>query len=218
MMFCNNRTLITCLLMLSSVAAPVNAQILNKPADLELDAVVAAINFGITTDQVIGGVTFRAETANSTVDGVKNSAVGTVGVNQYKQTLPKIGSTDDDNALEQILGTSIFGQSDEKSIKITMDIPNGFYRAQLIIYDGWQSVTGNKRDVNHYVEGILVAGHYHDFAKQNGTPDAGSIASYVFKVIDGKIDLSVVGLVPNAHLSGVIISKLASLNATEVKR
>jgi len=217
MMLCNNRTLITCLVMLSSVAAPVNAQILNKPADLELDAVVAAINFGITTDQVIGGVTFRAATANSTVDGVKNSAAGTVGVNQYKQTLPKIGSTDDDNALEQILGTSIFGQSGEKSIKITMDIPNGFYRAQLIIYDGWQSVTGNKRDVNHYVEGILVAGHYHDFAKQNGTPDAGSIASYVFEVIDGKIDLSVEGLVPNAHLSGVIISKLPSLKEADLK-
>ncbi len=67
--------LITYLVILSSVTAPVNAQILNKPADLELDAVVAAINFGITTDQVIGGVTFRAATANSTVGGVKTHLI-----------------------------------------------------------------------------------------------------------------------------------------------
>ncbi|MDE0874818.1 MAG: DUF1592 domain-containing protein, partial [Acidimicrobiales bacterium] len=205
------------LVILISLAVPVNAQSLNDPADLDLDTVFSAINFGVTTDQVIGGVSFRAATANSTVDGVKNSAVGTVGVHQNGQTLPEIGSSNDDNALEQILGTSIWGLSGEERIKLSLEIPNGFYRAQLIIYDGWESVTGNKRDVNHYVEGMLAAGHYQDFAEQNGTPNAGSIASYVFEVVDGQMDLSVEGLVPNAHLSGVIISKLPSLDAADLK-
>jgi hypothetical protein len=206
-----------CFVILICIAAQVSAKVLDQPAHLEMDAVVVAINFGITTDQTIGDVTFRAAKANSTVGGLKNIAVGTVGVKQYKQALPEIGSTKDDNALEQILGTSIFGQSGEKSIKMTLDVPNGFYRVQLIIYDGWQSVTGNKRDVNHYVEGILVSGHYQDYAEQNGTPNAGSIASYVFEVVDGQINLSVEGLVPNAHLSGVIINKLPSLNAVHLK-
>jgi hypothetical protein len=212
----NNHILSACVVILICLATQVHAEVLDQPAELELDNVVAAINFGVTTDQVVAGVTFRAATANTTVEGLKNVAAGTVAVRQYDQTLPEIGSTKDDNALEQILGTSIFGQSGDKSIKITIDVPNGFYRAQLIIYDGWQSVTGNKRDVNHYVEGVLASGHYQDFVEQNGTPNAGSVASYVFEVLDGHIDLSVEGLVPDAHLSGVIINKLSSLDATDL--
>jgi hypothetical protein len=134
--------LLACSVTVTSVASQVNTEALDQPAQLELTAVVAAINFGTTTDQVIGGVTFRAATANSTVDGLKNSAVGAVGIRQYEQTLPEMGSTNDDNALEQILGTSIFGRSGEKSIRMSLDVPNGFYRAQLIIYDGWETVTG----------------------------------------------------------------------------
>ena len=104
MIFSSNHILLACVVTVISIAASVNAQILNEPADLELDAVVAAINFGITTDQVIRGVTFRAATANNTVAGLKNSALGTVGVRQYQQAFPEMGSTPDDNALEQILG------------------------------------------------------------------------------------------------------------------
>ena len=211
------RILSACVLLLFGIVLQVNADVLDQPARLELDAVVVAINFGTTTDQTIAGVTFRAATANSLVGGLKNSAVGTVSIRQYEQTLPEMGSTNDDNALEQILGTSIFGQSGDKSIRMSLDVPNGFYRAQLIIYDGWETVTGNKRDNNHHVEGILASGHYDDFVEQSRTPNAGSIASYVFEVVDGKLDLSVEGLVPNAHLSGVIINKLPSLNAADLK-
>ena len=206
-----------CVVILFGIASQLNADVLEHPARLELEAVVVAINFGTTTDQTIGGVIFRAAPANSTVAGLKNRAIGAVGVKQHQQTLPEVGSTNDENAFEQILGTSIFGQSGEKSIKLTLDIPNGFYRVQLVIYDGWQSVTGNHRDVNHFVQGLLVASHYDDFAEQAGTENAGSIASYVFEVTDGKIDLKIEGLVPNAHLSGVIINKLPSLKATDLK-
>ena len=136
-----------CVVILFGIASQLNADVLEHPARLELEAVVVAINFGTTTDQTIGGVIFRAAPANSTVAGLKNRAIGAVGVKQHQQTLPEVGSTNDENAFEQILGTSIFGQSGEKSIKLTLDIPNGFYRVQLVIYDGWQSVTGNHRDV-----------------------------------------------------------------------
>ena len=159
----------TCVVILFGIASQVNADVLEHPARLELEAVVGAINFGTITDRSIGGVIFRAAPANSTVAGLRNRAIGAVGVKQHQQTLPEVGSTNDEIALEQILGTSIFDQSGEKSIKPTLDIPNGFYRAQLVIYDGRQSVIGNHRDGNQFVQGILVASHYDDFAEQAGT-------------------------------------------------
>ena len=196
-----------------SVITLAEGKVIDSPGDLDLKDVVKAINFGNTTDQVIGQVTFRAAAANSTVDGVKNSAAGTVGAGFANQTLPNVGSGDDDNAFEQILGTSIFGQSGPSAITIDIPVPNGFYKVQLIIYDGWESVTGNKRDVNHYAEGTKCAANRDDYAEQGSTPNAGSVASYVFEVIDGEINLTVEGLVPNAHLSGLVISKLPTLNS-----
>jgi hypothetical protein len=52
-----------CVLVLFGIVLQVNADVLDQPARLELDAVVVAINFGTTTDQTIAGVTFRAATA-----------------------------------------------------------------------------------------------------------------------------------------------------------
>ncbi len=198
----------SCCALLMCVAGA-NAEVLDEPTDLDLSGVVKAINFGNTTDQVIGGVTFLAAPANSTVDGVKNVAPGMVSVGQNGQTSPELGSNKEDNALEQLLGTSVFGWDGGTNIELDIPVPNGFYRVQLILYDGWQSVTGNRRDVDHYVEGALAAANHQDYVQQNNTPHAGSIAAYVFEVTDGRIDIEVVGLIPNAHLSGLIISRLS---------
>jgi len=184
------------------------AKVLDQPSDLDLTGVVKAINFGNSSDQTISGVRFRAAPANATVDGVKNVAQGMVKVGSGSQTVPHIGDSDEDNALEQILGTSIFGSNQGKNIDMDIPVPNGFYRVQLILYDGWKSVTGNRRDVDHYVEGALAAKHYHDYPEQGNTPHAGNIATYVFEVTDGNIDIKLAGLVPNAHLSGLVISKV----------
>ena len=197
-------------MILLAVSVAASATVLETPGDLDLTDVVKAINFGVTTDQVIGGVTFHAADANSTVDGVINTAQGAVGVGGGGQVMPNIGSGIDDNALEQILGTSIHCAD---PIAINIDVPNGFYRVQLIIYDGYQSFSGNKRDVNHYVEGTLAAANYHDFAEQGNTPNAGSVTRYVFGVIDGQINLTVEALKPSAHLSGLIINRLSALNS-----
>ena len=78
-------------------------------------------------------MTFRAATANSTVDGLKNSAVGTVGARQFKQTMPEMGSTNDDNALEQILGTSIFGQSGQ-FLAVRMMTPIGRHEPRELLW------------------------------------------------------------------------------------
>ncbi len=201
------RVLFTCLALLMSAA--VNAEVLDEPADLDLGGAVKAINFGVTTDQAIGGVMFLAAPVNSTVDGVKNVAQGMVAVGQHGQTLPDLGGGKEDDALEQLLGTSIFGHQRGTDIDIDIPVVNGFYRVQLILYDGWQSVTGNKRNVNHLIEGTPAATSFQDYVAQGNTPDAGCIATYVFEVKDGNIDIVVSGLVPNAHLSGLIVSKLA---------
>ncbi|KKK86615.1 hypothetical protein LCGC14_2761480, partial [marine sediment metagenome] len=198
----------SCCAVLMCVAGA-SAGVLDEPTDLDLSGVVKAINFGNTTNQVIGGVTFLAAPANSTVDEVKNVAQGMVSAGQGVQTLPELGDGKDDDALEQLLGTSVFGWDGGTNIGLAIPVPNGFYRVQLILYDGWQSVTGNRRDVDHYVEGSLAAANHQDYVQQNNTPHAGSIAAYVFEVTDGQIDIEVVGLIPNAHLSGLIISKLS---------
>ncbi|KKM53408.1 hypothetical protein LCGC14_1554280, partial [marine sediment metagenome] len=209
--------LVFCCFVLGAVTLA-EGKVIDSPGGLDLKDVVKAINFGITTDQVIGGVTFRAAGANSTVDGVKNTALGAVNVGAGRQTLPNIGSSDDDNALEQILGTSILGSNQTKNnIEMNISVPNGYYKAQLIIYDGWKAVTGGTRNVNHYAEGTKCAVNRDDYVEQGNTPNAGSVSSYVFEVIDGEINLKLEGLVPNAHLSGVVINKLSSLNAVDLK-
>ena len=53
------RVLITCCALLMSLPAAGSATVFDKPTDLVLTGAVKAINFGKTTDQVIGGV--RAE-------------------------------------------------------------------------------------------------------------------------------------------------------------
>jgi len=197
----------SCCAVLMCVAGA-NAAVLDQPADLDLKDAVKVINFGETANQAIGGVTFRAAPANSTVDGVKNVAQGMVHVGQHRQTLPNIGSGAEDDALEQILGTSVFGHQRGTDIDIDIPVPNGFYRVQLILYDGWQSVTGNKRNVNHVIEGTLAATGFQDYVVQGNTPNAGCIATYVFEVKDEQIDITLSGVVPNAHLSGLVVSKL----------
>ena len=127
-----NVSISTSCIILLAVAVAAGATVLEAPGGLDLKDVVKAINFGITTDQVIGGVTFRAAGANSTVDGVKNTAMDMVGVGPViwgdggTPTIPNIGSGDDDNALEQILGTSICIQNGPLNINIAIDVPNGF--------------------------------------------------------------------------------------------
>ena len=203
-----NTLLAWCVLLLIMVAEP-RAEILDQPTDIDLTDVVKAINFGDTTDQVIGGVTFYAAPANSTVDGVKNAAQGMVKVGQHGQTLPEVGSSKEDDALEQILATSVFGCQSNTDIDLDIPVANGFYRVQLLLYDGWQSTTGNRRDVNHLIEGTLAVANYQDYVAQGTTPNAGCIATYVFEVKDGQIDITLPGLVPNAHLSGLVVSKVA---------
>ncbi len=80
----------SCCAVLMCVAGA-NAAVLDDPTDLDLSGIVKAINFGDTTDQVVGGVKFRAVPANSTLDEVKNVAQGMVSVRQNGQTLPELG-------------------------------------------------------------------------------------------------------------------------------
>ena len=62
--------------------------IVKSPDDLDFGEVVKAINFGDTRDVKIGGVTFVAAAANTTVDGVTNTAVGDVFSGEFGQRRP----------------------------------------------------------------------------------------------------------------------------------
>lgn len=65
-------------------------QLVKSEADLDFKDVLKAINFGNTKDLNISDVKFSAAAANTTVDGVTNTATGDVYIGQYGQKLPAI--------------------------------------------------------------------------------------------------------------------------------
>jgi hypothetical protein len=65
-------------------------QVAKSQADLDFKDVLKAINFGNTKDLNISDVKFSAAAANTTVDGVTNTAMGDVYIGQFGQKLPAI--------------------------------------------------------------------------------------------------------------------------------
>ena len=70
--------------------SPDRVQIIKSGSNIDLKDVLKAINFGRTKDLIIRDVRFSAAAANTTVDGVKNTAAGDVYVGQYGQKRPAI--------------------------------------------------------------------------------------------------------------------------------
>ena len=72
--------------------SPTTLSLLEKPQGLDLDNVVKAINFGVTTNQTIADTTFLHAGANSTVAGVRNNARGQVPIGG-SQSVPTLTAT-----------------------------------------------------------------------------------------------------------------------------
>lgn len=90
-------------------------------------------------------------------NGVTNGATASVFAGQFGQTIPNIGGTPDANALEQILGTSIY-----KGGGYGIDIPvaNGRYKMQLLVYGGWGAANSTTIDVTADSAGLVADNHY----------------------------------------------------------
>jgi hypothetical protein len=116
----------------------------------DLLQVVKAINFGDTTDQTVSGVNFLTARFNTTVDGVTNTAGADVPAGWSGASTPVIGITADDNALEQIFATSIYGGNYD----IDITVPNGTYKLQFLLYEAWYQTTPR---ADFTVEGTLIA-------------------------------------------------------------
>jgi len=202
------RTLIASLAMLISTVAGANDRILDRPRDLRLLGVVKAINFGSTTDQKIGEVTFLAAGANATVDGVTNAAESAAEIAADSPSFPKIGERPDDKALEQIFGSYITGRADGKDIDIDIPVSNGFYRLQLIVYDERGSAAEDGCQVDHAVEGDVVSAESRNHTKRATSPNGGTVATYVFEVTDGNVDIRLTGRGEIPRLSGLVLSRL----------
>jgi putative heme-binding domain-containing protein len=71
-------------------ARAVSSAMVKSPADLDFKDVVKAINFGDTRDLSIGGVLFATAAANTTVDGVTNTARGDVYAGEFGQKRPAL--------------------------------------------------------------------------------------------------------------------------------
>ena len=172
--------------------------LLDEPADLDLTNVLRAINFGVTTDQTISGVLFSAADAGATVDGVTNTASGSIYTGQYDMTVADIGDTADDDALEEILSASIYG-----SVDIDVPVPPGNYQVQTLYFEAWPaSATPGARTCNLTIEGTLVAADYDQYAEQGASSNAGSVVTYTLDVLDGNLDITN----DNIHVSGLIVN------------
>ncbi|MCP4375468.1 MAG: hypothetical protein GY794_04750, partial [bacterium] len=156
------------------------------------------------TDITIGGVTFLAGPFNGTVDGVTNMGNAS-GAGTGWQT----GPTTDDAGLDDILNSFIIGAD---GAMITIAVENGTYKLQLMFYDPFLD-TG--RGVDMTVEGVLVFDDYFLTAEQGGDALSGSVASHVFTVEDGQVDILFddVKNVGAYFLSGLILNT-ASAQAT----
>jgi len=82
-------------LVLNSTTDVEGIDVVGQMSDLDLNTgdVIKAINFGNTSNQTVGGVTFLAADYNTTVDGVTNDAGYSVHKAQYDQSEPYFGST-----------------------------------------------------------------------------------------------------------------------------
>ena len=96
--------------------------------------------------------------------------------------------------LPELLAASIHGSPD-----VDIAVPNGNYRLQLLLYEGWRS-----RSADIVIEGKTVRAAYDMFKEQGGNFDHGSVLRHAFTLTDGNIDIEIKGAL---HLGGLILSK-----------
>jgi hypothetical protein len=101
------------------------------------------------------------------------------------------------NAASELLAASIHGSPD-----VDIAVPNGHYKLQLLLYEGWES-----RSADIVIEGKTIRQAYNMFDEQGRTFDHGSVLRYAFTLTDGNIDIEFKEHKPNIHLGGLILTK-----------
>ncbi|MDE0939102.1 MAG: DUF1592 domain-containing protein [Pirellulales bacterium] len=108
------------------------------------------------------------------------------------------------NPTSELLAASIHGSPD-----VDIEVPNGDYTLQLLLYEGWRS-----RSADIVIEGRTVRESYDMFKEQGGNFDHGSVLRHTFTLTDGNIDIEIKGPL---HLGGLILSKKQSDSADQIK-
>ena len=96
--------------------------------------------------------------------------------------------------LPELLAASIHGSPD-----VDIAMPNGTYKLQLLLYEGWRS-----RAADIVIEGKMVGEKYDMFKEQGENFNHGSVLRHSFTLTDGNIDIQIKGPL---HLGGLILSK-----------
>jgi len=177
--------------------------LVDEVADLDLTNVIKAINFGPSPAETINGVTFLAAGIGSTVDDVTNNATGG-NIPAGAGGTPNIGPTADDNALEQILASSIYNWTDV-DLDIDIPLPIGTYKVQLLLYEAW--VVTRNSDLK--IEDLLVAEEYDMWVGQGEAINSGSVITYILDVTDGTLNVTATAIGSACHIAGLIVSNVA---------
>ena len=102
------------------------------------------------------------------------------------------------NELGEIFAASIHHMPD-----VDIQVPNGIYTIQLLLYEGW-----TPRSADIVIEGQTIRKSYNQLAAQGGTFRHGSVLRHSFTLTDENIDIEFKAQsAENLHLGGLILSR-----------
>lgn len=159
------------------------------PAGAAVETFVKGINFNGSAVTILGKTWLSYSSAKGQGLSVSGAATDT-------KAMPPNPSTD--AATDQMLDTLIYASSDPGAINITQTIPNGTYHIYLWTMENY---AGNQRRWNLVAEGIPIANNLGDL----GLNQWKRYGAYTVVVADGKLNLSLIGVVGRPMLMGLEI-------------
>ncbi len=175
-----------------STTAPVATNVpapTNIPVGVGVETFVKGINFNGPAVTILGKTWLSYSNA-------KGQGLSVTGAATDTKVLPSNPATD--AATDQMLDTSLYATTDPGSINLTQVIPNGTYHIYLWTMENY---AGNQRRWNLTAEGIPVANNLGDL----GINQWRRYGAYTVVVADGKLNLSLIGVVGRPMIMGMEI-------------
>ncbi|MBI1276785.1 MAG: hypothetical protein GC179_01520 [Anaerolineaceae bacterium] len=173
----------------TNIPLPSNTPMPTTAAQGAVETFVKAINFNGSVVTIQGNTWLSFSSALGQGLSVSGAATDT-------KALPPNPATD--AATDQMLDTLIYASTDPGTINLTQTIPNGTYHIYLWTMENY---AGNQRRWNLTAEGIPMANNLGDL----GMNQWKRYGAYTVVVVDGNLNLSLIGVVGRPMLMGMEI-------------
>lgn len=179
-----NTTVPTAAIAPTNPPAPTNA-----PSGAAVETFVKGINFNGPAVTILGKTWLSYSSAMGQGLSISGASLDT-------KVMPPNPAVD--TATDQMLDTLLYASTDPGSINITQTIPNGTYHIYIWTMENY---AGNQRRWNLTAEGIPVANNLGDL----GINQWRRYGAYTVVVADGKLNLSLIGVVGRPMIMGMEI-------------